>query len=170
MRIAVISDTHGLLRPEAVAHLRGVELIIHAGDIGSAETLAALRALGPPLVAVRGNVDRGPWAQGLPETATVDAGGCRLLVLHDRHALDFAPPGSRGPGAAGFAAVISGHSHRPGIERGKDGVLYLNPGAAGPRRFRLPISMAWLEADASAGILEAGLVELVPLRPNAAPP
>ncbi len=153
MLIGVVSDTHGLLRPEAAAALAGVALLIHAGDVGNAETLAGLRALGPPLHVVRGNVDRGRWALDLPETAVVEAGGRSLYVLHDRAQLDLDPR------AAGFDAVIYGHSHQPEIRR-ENGVLYLNPGSCGPRRFTLPVSIALLEATPDRP-LEPTLVELL---------
>ena len=134
--LGVISDTHGLLRPEAVAALAGVERIVHAGDIGSPDVLAALGRLAP-VTAVRGNNDRDAWAAALPETEVVEIGGVSLYVLHDLHELDLDPR------AAGFAAIIAGHSHQPRLEE-RDGVLYLNPGSAGPRRFKLPISLARL--------------------------
>ena len=149
-RIGVISDTHGLLRPEALRALAGADLIVHAGDIGGPEVLEALRTLAP-LVAVRGNNDRGPWASALPETEVVEAGGRSLYVLHDVKELDLDPR------AAGFDAVITGHSHQPRIDR-RDGVLYLNPGSAGPRRFKLPIAVARLEVDAAR--LDAEIVQL----------
>ncbi|HEX3176965.1 MAG TPA: metallophosphoesterase family protein [Methylomirabilota bacterium] len=149
-RIGVISDTHGLVRPQALTALAGAELIVHAGDIGGPEVLDALRAVAP-VVAVRGNNDRGPWAAALPETDVVETGGRSLYVLHDVKALDLDPR------AAGFAAVIAGHSHQPRIER-RDGVLYLNPGSAGPRRFRLPIAVARLDVDANG--IEAEIVAL----------
>jgi putative phosphoesterase len=136
MKIGVISDTHGLLRPEALRALRGSELIIHAGDVGDPAVLRALGAIAP-VVAVRGNNDRGPWAQALRERETVEAGGARLLVLHDLADLDV------DPATRGVAAVIAGHSHRPKVET-RNGVLFLNPGSAGPRRFSLPIAVARL--------------------------
>ena len=132
--VGVISDTHGLLRPQALDALRGCDLIIHAGDVGRPEILDPLRALAPTFV-VRGNVDHGDWATALPMTARVDAGGRVIHVLHDIAQLDLDPP------AAGVAAVVFGHSHRPSIET-RDGVLYLNPGSAGPRRFDLPVAVA----------------------------
>ncbi len=150
MLIGVIADTHGLLRPEAVDALAGVDLVVHAGDVGDAAVLERLRALAP-VRAVRGNNDVGRWARALPETDVVEAGGRALYVLHDLETLDLDPR------AAGFAAVVAGHSHRPSIER-RDGVLYLNPGSAGPRRFRLPISVARLRVR--AGRLDAAIVEL----------
>ena len=136
MRVGVISDTHGLLRPEAIEALRGSELIVHAGDVGKADVLDALRAIAPT-VAVRGNVDTGDLAATLPETEVVEVGRTHLYVLHDLSQLDLDPR------AAGFAAVIFGHSHRPTAET-RDGVLYLNPGSAGPRRFSLPVAVARL--------------------------
>jgi hypothetical protein len=140
-RIGLISDTHGLLRPQALEALRGSELIVHAGDVGKAEILAALRKLAP-VVAVRGNVDTAGWASALPETAAAEAGTVLLYVLHDVHALDL------DPAASGFHIVVSGHSHQPGqFER--NGVLYINPGSAGPRRFQLPVSVAILNVDRS---------------------
>lgn len=147
-RIGLISDTHGLVRPEAIAALRGVDHILHAGDVGAPEVLDALRALAP-VTAVRGNNDRGPWAQRLASTALVDLGGVRILVTHDRHGL--------GTDVCGAAVVISGHSHRPLVERA-GGVLFVNPGSAGPRRFRLPIAVARLAID--AGGVEAEIVAL----------
>lgn len=137
--IGVISDTHGLLRPEALAALAGSELIIHAGDIGSREIITALERIAP-VHAIRGNVDRADWALRFPETLAVEAGGVWLWVLHDVKTLDL------DPSTAGFAAVICGHSHKPSEAR-KKGVLYLNPGSAGPRRFRLPVSLARLTID-----------------------
>jgi putative phosphoesterase len=136
--IGVISDTHGLMRREALDVLRGCDRIIHAGDVGSPDVLDALRALAPTF-AVRGNVDAGDWASGLPMTELVEAGEALIHVLHDVSELDF------DPGDAGFAAVVFGHSHQPLIERRK-GVLFLNPGSAGPRRFKLPIAVARIEA------------------------
>ncbi len=134
--LGVISDTHGLLRPEAVAALAGVERIVHAGDIGNPDVLTALERIAP-VSAVRGNNDRDAWAADIPETEVVEIGDVSLYVLHNLHELDLDPR------AAGFAAVIAGHSHQPRQEE-RDGVLYLNPGSAGPRRFKLPISLARL--------------------------
>ncbi len=148
--VGVISDTHGLLRPQAVAALAGCELIVHAGDIGSPGILAELGRVAPVAV-VRGNVDVEAWARGLPETAVAEIGFVQLYVLHDLARLDL------DPAAAGFAAVISGHSHIPTIvERG--GVLYVNPGSAGPRRFALPVSVALLRVR--GGAVGAELVAL----------
>jgi putative phosphoesterase len=137
INIGLISDTHGLLRDEARRALEGSDLIIHAGDVGKPEILEALKTLAP-VVAVRGNVDDGPWASALPLTAVVEAGPAQIYVLHDIHELDL------DPAAAGFHIVVSGHSHQPGrTERG--GVLYINPGSAGPRRFHLPVTLARLD-------------------------
>lgn len=136
-KLGVISDTHGLIRPEAIEALRGVDLIVHAGDVGGPDVLEALRALAP-LTAVRGNNDRGDWAAALPETAVVEVEGSHLYLLHDVGLLDL------DPAAAGFAAVIAGHSHKPRNEL-RDGVLWFNPGSAGPRRFRLPIAVGHLQ-------------------------
>jgi len=148
--LGIISDTHGLMRPEAIKALAGSTLIIHAGDIDTPEVLEALRAVAP-VVAVRGNNDKGNWAQALPETEVVEVGGVTLYVLHDVKALDL------DPAAAGFQAVISGHSHRPSMVK-RQGVLFLNPGSAGPRRFTLPVSVARLSICGDA--IDAHLVEL----------
>ncbi len=137
MRVGVISDTHGLLRPEAVVALRDVEHILHAGDVGEAEILDRLGRLAP-VTAIRGNVDRGGRCGRLPETELVELGGQSIYMLHDRMALDLDPV------AAGIGAVIFGHSHQPAIEWVKS-VLYFNPGSAGPRRFSLPVSLGFLE-------------------------
>jgi uncharacterized protein len=137
MKIGVISDTHGLLRAEAEQRLAGVAHIIHAGDIGNPDVIARLCRIAP-VTAIRGNVDTGPWAEAYPETATVTLGGRQIHVLHDLHRLQL------DPASVGIKAVISGHSHRARIETAQ-GVLYLNPGSAGPRRFRLPITLAILD-------------------------
>jgi uncharacterized protein len=150
--IGVISDTHGLLRPEAIEALRGSELIVHAGDVGTADVLEALRAIAPT-VAVRGNVDTGDVAAALPETEVVEVGRVHLYVLHDLSQLDLDPK------AAGFAAVIFGHSHRPAAEV-RDGVLYLNPGSAGPRRFSLPIAVARLRVEGDRVLHEIVEIQL----------
>ena len=134
--VGVISDTHGLLRPEAVAALRGSDLIIHAGDVGAPEILQQLQSLAP-VHAVRGNIDTDAWAMALPAFEVVEVGEASIYVIHDRKQLDLKPA------AAGFAAVISGHSHKPAQES-LNGVLYFNPGSAGPRRFRLPVSIGQL--------------------------
>jgi uncharacterized protein len=148
--IGVISDTHGLLRPEAVQALQGAELIIHAGDVGKPEILDELAKV-TPIAAIRGNIDGGIWAQGLPQTRTVEIGGIRLYVIHNIDDL------SVDAAAAGYIAVISGHSHRPSVVQ-KNGVLFLNPGSAGPKRFNLPVSLALLRVMGKA--VEAQLVEL----------
>ena len=150
--VGVISDTHGLVRPEAVVALRGCDLLIHAGAVGKPDVLRELRELAP-LVAVRGNVDTGAWAESLATTEVVDVDEQLVYVLHDLGRIDL------DPAAAGFRVVISGHSHQPAIEE-RDGVLYLNPGSAGPRRFDLPISLGRLELNKSE--VRAELVELVP--------
>jgi putative phosphoesterase len=134
INVGVISDTHGMVRPEAVQALRSSDLIIHAGDVGDSVVLDRLRAIAPT-IAVRGNVDKGPWAQSLPLCEVVEIGEIHLYALHELAALDLDPR------AAGFAAVIFGHSHRP-IAEMRDGVLFLNPGSAGPRRFALPVTVA----------------------------
>ncbi len=144
MRIGVISDTHGLVRDQAVAALRGSVMILHAGDVGSSDVLDALGGIAP-VIAVRGNIDGAAWAETLPETRTVEIAGRRLHLLHDIGTLDL------DPAAEGIDAVIFGHSHQPLNER-RDGVLYLNPGSAGPRRLRLPICLARLDVG------EEGLV------------
>jgi hypothetical protein len=137
MRIGIISDTHGLLRPEACERLAGVDHIIHAGDIGRPEVIAGLRELAPT-TAIRGNIDTGPWADDHPHTEWLTLGGRTFYVLHNLADLDL------DPAAAGIDVVVSGHSHQPKIET-VGGVLYLNPGSAGPRRFTLPIALATVE-------------------------
>ena len=148
--IGVISDTHGLLRPQALKALEGVELIIHTGDIGNPKVLAGLARIAP-VHAVRGNTDRGDWARDLPPTRVVEVGGVHLFVLHELFCLDL------DPAAAGLAAVIFGHSHHPHLEH-QNGVLYLNPGSAGPRRFTLPVTLARLHIIVDN--LQAYIVEL----------
>jgi putative phosphoesterase len=148
--LGVISDTHGLLRPEAVQALRGCDRILHAGDVGSPEILDALAQIAP-VTAVRGNVDTAPWARTLPETEVVEAGGVSLYVMHDLGRLDLKPE------AAGFRAVVYGHSHQPKIEE-KNGVLYFNPGSAGPRRFHLPVTVGRLVI--AAGKVRGELADL----------
>jgi putative phosphoesterase len=148
--IGLISDTHGLLRPEALDALRGSDRIIHAGDIGSPDILDALRAIAP-VIAIRGNIDKDAWAKSLPETEIVEIGDAILYVLHDVHQLDL------DPAAAGFRAVISGHSHAPSQEF-RAGVLYINPGNAGPRRFRLPITVAKMYVTSTS--IEAEFISL----------
>jgi uncharacterized protein len=132
--VGIISDTHGLLRREAVAALRSSDMIIHAGDVGNPDVIKALAAIAPTHV-VRGNIDTGSWAARLPMTALVDVGGRRFHVVHQISQLEL------DPADAGFAAVVFGHSHQPSIET-RAGVLFLNPGSAGPRRFKLPVTVA----------------------------
>jgi putative phosphoesterase len=148
--LGVISDTHGLFRPNVPALLAGVDLIVHAGDVGTPAILDALREIAPT-VAVRGNVDTAPWCTALPETEVVKAGEVELYVLHDIAQLKFDAK------RAGYRAVIYGHSHRASIEE-RNGVLYLNPGAAGPRRFNLSPSLARVEVRGRG--LEVSLLTL----------
>jgi putative phosphoesterase len=141
-RVGIISDTHGLLRPEATAFLHGSDFIVHAGDIGGVSVLEGLAAVAP-VTAVRGNNDKGEWAKDVPEFEVLQVGEISVYVLHDISELDLDPE------ADGFRVVVSGHSHRPLIEeRGR--VLYVNPGSAGPRRFKLPIAAAELQIDGSS--------------------
>ena len=137
--IGLISDTDGLLRPEALRALEGSDLIVHAGDVGDPEILQALKTLAP-VFAVRGNVDTDPWAQALPETEVIETDPVTIYVLHDVHTLDL------DPAAAGFHIVVSGHSHKLARAE-KGGVLFINPGSAGPRRFDLPVTVALLHVD-----------------------
>ena len=139
--VGLISDTHGLLRPEALAALQGSRYIVHAGDIGAPEILAALAKIAP-VTAVRGNNDTGPWARGLRETQLLQVGRRRIYVIHDLATLDIDPASER------IDVVISGHSHRPKQEM-RDGVLFVNPGSAGPRRFKLPVALARLELSST---------------------
>ncbi|HMD17987.1 MAG TPA: metallophosphoesterase family protein [Terriglobales bacterium] len=148
--LGVISDTHGLLRPEALRALRGSDRILHAGDVGAPEILDALAQIAP-VTAVRGNVDTKPWARSLPETEVVEAAGVSIYILHDLSQLDLKPQ------AAGFRVVVYGHSHQPTMEE-KNGVLYFNPGSAGPRRFHRPVSVGKLVIE--AGKVRAKLLEL----------
>jgi putative phosphoesterase len=152
-RIGVISDTHGLLRPEAVRALRGSALIVHAGDVGAPEVLEALRAIAP-VVAVRGNNDHGGWARALREREIVEVDGMRLLIIHDLKTLRRAPPH--------VTMIIAGHSHQPSITR-RDGVVFLNPGSAGPRRFTLPVTVATVRAQ--SGRVHPRIVDL-PVAPR----
>jgi putative phosphoesterase len=149
VKVGLISDTHGLLRPEALEALRGCAHIIHAGDIGDASILERLRGIAP-VTAVRGNNDRAPWAADIPDTAEVALDGARVYVIHDLNELDRAR-------AKGCGAVIAGHSHKP-ASRLEGGVLYVNPGSAGPRRFSLPISVGFLHVAGSS--IEARLLTL----------
>jgi hypothetical protein len=160
VRLGLISDTHGLLRPEALEALRGSDKIIHAGDIGGAGILDALRAIAP-VRAVRGNNDRDAWARALPEMLELDVGALRVCVIHDRHGL------VGDPKALGYDIVVTGHSHKALIE-GRDGVLYVNPGSAGPQRFGLPITVGRLSVEGRS--MEAELVTLaLPPHPEPLP-
>jgi hypothetical protein len=150
VNLGVISDTHGLMRPEALRALEGSDLIVHAGDVGAPEILSALEQIAP-VHAIRGNIDTAAWADSLPERREIQAENVRIWMLHDLHAL------ALDPAAEGFRAVISGHSHQPKIDE-KDGVLYLNPGSAGPRRFRLPVTVARCEVRGES--IRAELVTL----------
>ena len=152
--IGLISDTHGLLRPEALGALDGSDVIIHAGDVGAPEILEQLRRLAP-VVAVKGNVDTDAWCADLPETAVADAGSSLVYVLHDLKVLDLKPA------AAGFAMVVSGHSHKPVCEE-RGGVLYVNPGSAGPRRFNLPVTVARVDLRHQPWRID--FVDLLPTR------
>jgi putative phosphoesterase len=143
-RIGIISDTHGLLRPEAVAFLRGCSHIVHAGDVGGTQVLEALAALAP-VTAVRGNNDVGAWADRLAESETVRIAGIAIHVIHDLGELQ------RGPGRPAVQVVVSGHSHKPAITE-REEILFVNPGSAGPRRFKLPISVAELIIDDDGSI------------------
>jgi putative phosphoesterase len=149
--IGVISDTHGLLRPEAVRVLKGSDHIIHAGDIGDPAVLDELAAIAP-LTAIRGNADRGAWTRRIPSTDVIEIAGVSIYVIHNLDELDLKPE------AAGFAAVIYGHSHVPKTET-KNGVLYFNPGSAGPRRFRLPITLGTIRVR--DGTLDPEIRELI---------
>jgi uncharacterized protein len=146
VRIGLISDTHGLLRPEALQALAGVEHIIHAGDIGGPEVLEALRNIAP-VVAVRGNNDKGAWAEKLSLWLALEFEGVGIHVLHDVKEMDV------DPAAAGFRVVIAGHSHKPLVTE-RDGVLFVNPGSAGPRRFSLPVTLGLLRVEAGTARAE----------------
>jgi putative phosphoesterase len=150
--VGIISDTHGLLRPEAVEALKGSRYIVHGGDVGDENILRTLEAIAP-VTAVRGNVDYDAWARRLPLTAVLDVDGVRIYAVHDIGTLDIDPP------AAGVDVVVFGHSHRPGIEH-RNGVMYLNPGSAGPRRFNLPVSIARLTVE--HGGAKAEIVQILP--------
>ena len=149
-RIGLIADTHGLLRPEALAALKNSELIIHAGDIGKLEVIEALNRVAPVL-AIRGNNDREGWAKGIPDVLNLHVNGIKLQVIHNVHEI------AADPRTAGFDAVISGHSHKPGVSK-SDEVLYVNPGSAGPRRFKLPIAVGMIYI--SGNKLRASITEL----------
>jgi len=147
--IGVISDTHGLVRPQAIEALEGVDMILHAGDVGNQEVLDTLNEIAP-VVAVRGNNDKGEWAESLPDWEVVEIGNVSIYMLHDVKEIDISPAGS-------FQVVVSGHSHKPAIEE-RRGVLYVNPGSAGPRRFTLPVSMAHLRVVGEK--VKANIIEL----------
>lgn len=147
--IGVISDTHGLVRPQALEALAGVDMILHAGDIGNSAVLDTLRAVAP-VVAVRGNNDKGDWADSLPVWEVVDIGSLSIYMLHDLKEIDISPAGT-------FQVIVSGHSHKPAVEE-RRGVLYVNPGSAGPRRFNLPISLAHLRVQGDS--VNASLIDL----------
>ena len=153
MKIGIISDTHGLVRPDALAALEGTDLIIHAGDVGSPAVLEELRAIAP-VVAVRGNCDRGEWADILPENEVVQVESALIYVVHDLQTLGL------DAASAGIAAVVSGHSHEPALFR-KGGVIYLNPGSAGPRRFRLPVAVAQMRIESGHIAAEVMMLEQV---------
>ena len=153
IRVGLISDTHGLLRPQALAWLQGCDAIVHGGDIGDAEILGQLQQIAP-LTAVRGNNDTDAWAFAVPETQQLRVGEVSIYVLHALALIDI------DPAAAGFRVVVSGHSHKPIIDE-RGGVLYVNPGSAGPRRFKLPVSMGELLIDGAA--VQARLVDLMDL-------
>jgi putative phosphoesterase len=148
--VGIISDTHGLVRPEAIAALRGVDMILHAGDVGASQVLKTLNEIAP-VVAVRGNNDKGEWAEALPDWEVVEIGSVSIYMLHDLKEIDISPSG------AGFQVVVSGHSHKPSLED-RRGVLYVNPGSAGPRRFSLPVSIA--ELRVAGDRVSADLIEL----------
>jgi putative phosphoesterase len=147
--LGIISDTHGLVRPEAIAALRGVDMILHAGDVGDSKVLETLNAIAP-IVAVRGNNDKGEWAESLPDWEAVEIGAVSIYILHDLKEITINPSGV-------FQVVVSGHSHKPYVEE-RRGVLYLNPGSAGPRRFSLPVSVAKLKVVGEK--VDAELIEL----------
>lgn len=151
LRVGLVSDTHGLLRPEARAFLVGCDYVVHSGDVGEPKILEELAAMAP-LIAVRGNNDTGPWARHLRETELIRVGNVFVYVIHNIEDLDLAP------GAAGVSVVVSGHSHQPLVET-RDGILYVNPGSCGPRRFKLPISVGELVVSGSA--VEARTIELI---------
>jgi|SaaInlStandDraft_2_1057019.scaffolds.fasta_scaffold88942_2 uncharacterized protein len=148
--VGLVSDTHRLLREQACRALAGVDVILHAGDVGAAEVIEALAQIAPTY-AIRGNIDVAPWADALPKSASIRLGALDLFMLHNVKELDF------DPGLAGYAVVVSGHSHKPLMER-RDGVLFINPGSIGPRRFKLPVTMARLRVRDAA--LETDWIEL----------
>jgi uncharacterized protein len=151
VKVGIISDTHGLFRPEVVAAFKGVKLILHAGDIGTPEVLVNLESIAP-VIAVRGNNDKAPWARDIPEVQVAEFGPVLIYMLHDLNELDLTPA------TAGFQVVVTGHSHKPLIQT-RDEVLYVNPGSAGPRRFNLPVSVARLLIRDST--VKAEIIELL---------
>jgi putative phosphoesterase len=148
--VGVISDTHGLVRPDAIAALQGADLILHAGDIGKPDVLEALNEIAP-VVAIRGNIDQAKWAETLPDRETVTLEGTSVYLIHNLQELDFDPI------AANIQVIVSGHSHKPQIEE-RNGVLFVNPGSAGPRRFKLPIAVAHLHIEGAT--VHAQIIEL----------
>ena len=148
--IGIISDTHGLVRPQALEALASADMILHAGDIGNQQVLDTLKEIAP-VVAVRGNNDKGDWGQALPDWEVVEVGNVPIYMLHDVKEIDISPSG------AGFHIVVSGHSHKPSVEEHR-GVLYINPGSAGPRRFTLPVSLAHLQISGEK--IHANIIEL----------
>jgi putative phosphoesterase len=149
-RLGIISDTHGLLRPEVAAFLQGCDRIVHGGDIGTTEVLTRLSTIAP-VTAVRGNNDKGAWAEAIPETELFEFSGIHVYAIHDLSFLNI------DPSAAGIQVVVSGHSHKPLIQQ-RDGIVFINPGSAGPRRFKLPISVA--EILVESGVISSRIVEL----------
>jgi len=158
LRIALLSDTHGLLRPEALAFIAGSDHIVHGGDIGGPEILAQLAAIAP-LSVVRGNNDSGPWAEAIPPSLTVTLGGVAVHAVHDIADLQL------GPAEANVRVVVSGHSHKPSMAE-RDGILFINPGSAGPRRFSLPISVAELRIDDGGRVTPRLVTLAVPPTPR----
>lgn len=150
-RIGVISDTHGLIRAEALSALKGSDLLLHAGDIGKPEVLTSLESISA-VIAIRGNVDRGPWASDLPEETVVEVKGIRLYLIHNVNDLQ------EDPSDDGYRVVVSGHSHKPSIQE-RNGVLFLNPGSAGPRRFTLPVAVAKIHIDGTN--VRSEVIELI---------
>jgi putative phosphoesterase len=152
--VGVISDTHGLIRPEALDALQGSDLIVHAGDIGDSAVLNSLANIAP-VRAIRGNNDRGNWAAGLPTTDVVELGAHSIYILHNLADLDL------DPAAAGFTSVVSGHSHKPAVEQ-RNGVLFVNPGSAGPRRFKLPVTVATMTLRSRKSVARIVTLRLPP--------
>jgi uncharacterized protein len=151
-RIGLISDTHGLVRQEALGSLVGAEVVVHAGDIGKPDVIRALETVAP-VKAIRGNNDYGDWARRFPESTVIEVAGIKIYVVHDVNEMKF------DPASAGFNVVVSGHSHQPSVQR-REGVLYVNPGSAGPRRFKLPIAVGRLSIRGAT--IDAQIIELSP--------